>query len=149
MRTPPDSANPPSPGSRARLADPVVSVAVVIGSGGRAGRERVDGLGGHGLAPDAPVPALDLFDDDPGHRAHVLTLDLDHRVGELLDDLLLLVVIEDAFDELDVDERHVWIPPTRDSWSFDRLNSSARLEDVSSEASRTSRQPVPATEPAP
>src|SRR4029077_4737011 len=37
----------------------------------------------------------------------------------------------------------------RDSWSFDRLNSSARLKDVSSEASRTSRQPVPATEPAP
>src|ERR1700750_171078 len=108
MRTPRVSDNPPRPGSRARLADPAVSVAVVIRSGGRAGRERVDGLGGHRLTADAPVPALDLLDDDPGHGAHVLTLDLDHGVGELLDDLLLLMVVEDAFDELDVDERHVW-----------------------------------------
>ena len=30
MRTPPDSANPPSPGARARLADPVVSVGEVV-----------------------------------------------------------------------------------------------------------------------
>jgi hypothetical protein len=32
--------------------------------------------------------------------------DLHHRVGQLLDHLLLLVVAEDAFDDLDVDEWH-------------------------------------------
>jgi len=58
------------------------------------------------LAADAPVTALDLFDDDPGHAAHVLAFDLHHRVGQLLDHLLLLVVAEDAFDDLDVDEWH-------------------------------------------
>src|SRR5665648_1221887 len=47
-----------------------------------------------------------FLDDTPGDRAHVLALDRDHGVGELPDDLLLLLRGEDALDELDVDERH-------------------------------------------
>src|ERR687898_2337882 len=77
-------------------------------SGGRrlSGRERLDVVGAQRLAADAPVAACDLLDDDPGHRAHILAFDRDHRVGEALDDLALLVGREDVLDELDVDEWH-------------------------------------------
>src|SRR3954454_13650672 len=74
-------------------------------SGGDAGPDGLDVLGGDRLAAHAPVAALDLVDDDPRHAAHFLTFDLDHRVGELLDHLLLLALIEDTLDEPDVDER--------------------------------------------
>src|ERR1044072_627036 len=113
MRTPPDSANPFASGASARYAGTAVSVAVVTASGRGAGLEGDDVLGRERLAPQRPVPALDLLDDHPRDAAHVLTLDLDHRVGELLDHLLLLVLIEDALDELDVDERHVTSPLQR------------------------------------
>jgi hypothetical protein len=36
--------------------------------------------------------------------AHVLALDFDHRLGEALDDVPLLSVGEDDFDQLDVDQ---------------------------------------------
>src|SRR5215216_657437 len=77
-----------------------------VTSGGSAGGERVDGLGGQRLPAQAPVTALDLVDDDPGHAAHVLTFDLDHGVRELLDHVALLIVSENALDHLDVDHRH-------------------------------------------
>src|SRR5207344_3610049 len=73
---------------------------------GGAGGEGADVLGGERVARDAPVAALDLLDDAPGDGAHVLALDLDHGVREALDHLALLRGSEDAFDELDVDERH-------------------------------------------
>src|SRR5215218_6785080 len=57
-----------------------------------------------GLAADPPVAAVDLLDRDPRDGAHGLALDLDHGVGQLLDHLLLLVGVEDALDQLDVDE---------------------------------------------
>src|SRR5918994_7952271 len=88
------------------------------GLGGHAGREGLDVLGAQRLAADAPVAACDLLDDDPGHRAHVLALDRHHRVGEALDDLVLLVGREDVLDELDVDERH------GSSWWLDGLAGS-------------------------
>src|SRR3954454_13499295 len=72
----------------------------------RACRERADVLGGQRVTGDAPIAALDLLDHAPGDLAHVLALDRHHRVGQTLDDLLLLIAREHAFDELDVDERH-------------------------------------------
>jgi hypothetical protein len=36
-------------------------------------------------------PAVDLVDHAPGDLAHVLALDADHRVGETLGDLRLLL----------------------------------------------------------
>lgn len=58
------------------------------------------------VASDAPVAAADLLDNAPGDWAHILALDAHHGVGELPDDLLLLLSVEDAFDDLYVDERH-------------------------------------------
>src|SRR3954447_17153655 len=69
--------------------------------------QRVHGLGREALAADGPVAALDLVDHAPRDAAHVLALDADHRVGEPLGDLRLLLRREDALDEPDVDERHV------------------------------------------
>src|SRR3954447_15298015 len=99
MRTPSTSAKPLSCGATARA---VSMASATTMSGRRAGRERVDGLRGQTLAADAPVAALDLVDDDPGHAAHVLTFDLDHGVGDLLDHRALLIVVEDAFNDLHV-----------------------------------------------
>ena len=42
------------------------------------------------LPPRPQSPLLTSSIDDPGHLAHVLTFDLDHRVGQLLDHLALL-----------------------------------------------------------
>ena len=50
---------------------------------------------------------LDLLEDGHGDLAHVLAFDFDHRVGETLDDLLLLRLREDALEGLDLDEWHV------------------------------------------
>src|SRR3954471_18336188 len=107
MRTPSTSAKPLRSGSSAR--DESMTSAVIT-SGRHAGLEGAHGVGRQGLAAEAPVTALDLVDHDPGHAAHVLTLDLNHRVGELLDHLRLLVVVEDTFDETDVDEGHTRTP---------------------------------------
>ena len=72
----------------------------------RARGERVHLLGREAVAGDPPIAALDLLDHAPRDLAHVLAFDRDHRVGQTLDDLLLLVAAEHTFDELDVDERH-------------------------------------------
>src|SRR4051794_16669793 len=69
--------------------------------------QRVHRLGGEALAADGPVAALDLVDHAPRDAAHVLAFDADHRVGEALGDLSLLLGREDALDEPDVDEGHV------------------------------------------
>src|SRR5688500_11943342 len=84
---------------------------------GHARRECLDVFGAQRLAADAPVAARDLLDDYPGHRAHVLAFDRDHRVSEARDDLALLVGCEDVLDELDVDEWH------RSSWCWIGLPS--------------------------
>ena len=42
------------------------------------------------LPADPPFAAFDFFDRDPGDGAHRLALDLDHRVGQLLDHVSLL-----------------------------------------------------------
>src|SRR5690606_10766304 len=59
-------------------------------------------FGGQRLSCDPPVAAANLLDDTPGDGAHVLALDLHHGVGEVLDDLLLLLGAENALNELDV-----------------------------------------------
>jgi hypothetical protein len=59
-----------------------------------------------GLPPMPQSPLATPLYDDPGHRAHVLAFDRDHRVGEALDDLALLVGREDVLDERDVDDWH-------------------------------------------
>src|SRR4051812_44953015 len=56
---------------------------VTVGPGsalGLAGRERLHGVRGERLATNAPAAALDLVDDDPRHRTHVLAFDRHHRV---------------------------------------------------------------------
>src|SRR5215210_317024 len=59
------------------------------------------------LPADTPVSALDvLLYEDPGQGTHVLALNGDHRVGDLLDHLLFLVGGEDPFDELYLDQWH-------------------------------------------
>src|SRR4029079_14396575 len=61
---------------------------------------------GEALAADAPIAAGDLEHTHPGHAAHCFAFYLDHRIGHLADHLLLLTLVEDAFDELDVNEWH-------------------------------------------
>ena len=58
---------------------------------GDAGLERLHVLGRERVAGDPQVAAGDLLQRDPGDRSHVLALDLDHGVGEALDDLALLL----------------------------------------------------------
>ena len=58
------------------------------------------------LPPTAHSPLRDLFDGHPGDGAHGLALDVDHGLGEAGEHLLLLVVVEHALDQLDVDVRH-------------------------------------------
>ncbi len=57
------------------------------------------------LPPDAPVTALELLYQDPGHLAHVLAFYVDHSVGHPGNDLPLLCLREYALDELDVDQQ--------------------------------------------
>ena len=57
-------------------------------------------------APRIVIVAGDLVDHAPHGPAHVLAFDRDHRVGDALDDLLLLRRREDAFDQCDLDQRH-------------------------------------------
>src|SRR3954454_11719422 len=106
MRTPPESAKPDSWGERALEAGWAASAVSVMGLGGHAALHGPDGLGGELLPADRPVAALRLLDVHPGDSAHALALDVDHRIGELLDHLALLLGVEDAFDELDIDDGH-------------------------------------------
>jgi hypothetical protein len=55
--------------------------------------------GGQGVATDPPVAAFHLLDQAKGDLAHVLTLDRDHRVGQLGDDLALLFLTEHVFED--------------------------------------------------
>src|SRR6267154_6353897 len=80
-----------------------------------AGLEILHVLGGQALAAHAPLAALELFDEHPRDGAHRLALDVDHRLGEAGDHLLLLVLAEHAFDELHLDERHIGLPCSRAS----------------------------------
>src|SRR5664279_6592570 len=73
---------------------------------GDSGCKRLDVSARERLTADAPVTAADLFDDDPGDRPHVLAFDVDNRLGETLDDVVLLLGGEDVFDDFDVDEWH-------------------------------------------
>jgi hypothetical protein len=43
-----------------------------------------DVSGGHRFTPDPPVGAFHFFDWAKGNLAHVLALDRDHRVGEMM-----------------------------------------------------------------
>src|SRR6185295_19919466 len=72
--------------------------------------ECLDVVGGEGLAVEAPRAAGDLLDQAPRDRSHPFALDRDHRVGEALDDFLLLRRRVDARHELDLDERHAVLP---------------------------------------
>jgi hypothetical protein len=72
---------------------------VTLGSGRLAGRARGEGshvVGPERLTADAPVATVDLLDDHPGDASHVLSFDRDHRIGEALDDLSLLLGCEDS-----------------------------------------------------
>ncbi len=69
-------------------------------------RHGLDVARGQGLPSDSPTAALHLFDNHPGYRSHFLALDGNHRVGELANHLLLLILGENAFDDLDLNEWH-------------------------------------------
>jgi hypothetical protein len=69
-------------------------------------RERVDVGRGERISSDPPVSALDFFDHAPSDLTHVFALDRDHGVGQLRDDLLLLFLGENVFDDSDLNERH-------------------------------------------
>jgi hypothetical protein len=56
-------------------------------------------LGRQRFATDTPISALDLIDDDRSDSSQILTLDLHHRLGQALDDGLLLSAREYAFDQ--------------------------------------------------
>src|ERR1700733_81441 len=58
------------------------------------------------IAGDAPIPTVNLLDNYPGDGPEILALDIDHRVGNLSDHLLLLLGREDSFDQLHCDHRH-------------------------------------------
>ena len=58
------------------------------------------------IAADAPVAALDFLDRHPRHSPHVLAFDRDHGIGQLLDDLSLLILAENVLDDLNLNERH-------------------------------------------
>jgi hypothetical protein len=47
-----------------------------------------------------------FFDHAPSDLTHVFALDRDHGVGQLRDDLLLLFLAENVFDDSDLNERH-------------------------------------------
>ena len=57
------------------------------------GSQRLDIRRGQRLASDAPVATVDLLDEAPRDGPHVLSLDLDHCVGQPANDLLLLLCL--------------------------------------------------------
>src|SRR5262249_11853536 len=54
--------------------------------------------------------AFHLLDHAPGDGTHGLALDRHHGVGELADDLALLFLAENVFDDANLNERH-WFSP--------------------------------------
>lgn len=86
---------------------------LVLASDGSGHLARCQGLhvaGLQGLAADGPVSALELLDTHPGDSAQAFPFDRDHRLGDLVDELLLLLRGEDILDQIDGDERHVVSP---------------------------------------
>src|SRR5579883_1874673 len=70
-------------------------------------REGLNIRGPQRLAADGPISALELVDTHPGHRAHALAFHLDHGLGHLGNELLLLHGGENVFDHIDRHEWHV------------------------------------------
>src|SRR3974390_270545 len=62
------------------------------------------------LGADYPVAAFHLLDHAPGDPAHALAFDRDHGVGQLADDLLLLLLAEHILDDAHLNERHCISP---------------------------------------
>src|SRR5205814_3359440 len=73
---------------------------------GLAGRKRLHFVSGERIAANSPIATLIILDDKPRHVTHVLAFDRDHRIRELADHLLLLRLRENAFDQLNIDQRH-------------------------------------------
>src|SRR5262245_21451603 len=73
---------------------------------GFASRQCLDVGGCKRLAAHRPVAALYLVDEHPGEPTQVLSLDAHHGICDSLNDGLLLLLREDPFDELDVDQWH-------------------------------------------
>ena len=69
--------------SSVRALEAASPAAVGSRGGSIAAGHGLDVGGGQGLPSDAPAPALDLLDGHPGDLAQLLSLDGDHRVGEL------------------------------------------------------------------
>src|SRR5215472_7282191 len=72
--------------------------------------QSVDVGGGHRFSTDPPVAAFDFFDQAKRDLTHVLTLDRDHCISELTDNLTLLFLTEHVLDDANLNERH-WISP--------------------------------------
>src|SRR5947209_18362688 len=83
---------------RAGRSSPTRGVLAARAQGRPSPRQRLDVVGDEGLATDPPLTVGYLLDHAPDGPAHVLALDLDHRVGEALHDLLLLGRCEHAFE---------------------------------------------------
>src|SRR5262249_11709142 len=73
---------------------------------GFASRQCLDVGGCKRLSAHRPVAALYLVDEHPGELTQVLSLDAHHGICDSLNDGLLLLLREDPFDELDVDQWH-------------------------------------------
>src|SRR5260370_13075986 len=74
--------------------------------GGLAGGKGLHIGRGQRLATDPPIPALNLFDDYPGYRAHILPFRTHHGVPELPHSLALLHVREGAFNSFALNQGH-------------------------------------------
>lgn len=55
---------------------------------------------------NSPTPFFDFLDCDPCHRTERFPFDRDHRIGEIANDLLLLLRGENVFQDMYIDERH-------------------------------------------
>src|SRR3970040_2451237 len=75
-------------------------------SGRLASGEGVDVGGFERLSTDGPVAAVELVDADPGDTAQALALHGDHGLGNVADELLLLLRREHVFDDVDGDHGH-------------------------------------------
>jgi len=64
------------------------------------------GFGRQRLAANTPLAAVDFENLYPCYAAHVFTFDLNHRVGQLLNNLLFLLGIEHTLDQMDIDLWH-------------------------------------------
>ena len=63
----------------------------------------LNGLGCQRLAANAPLAAVDLKNFHPCHAAHIFTLDRNHGIGQFLNNLLFLLSVKHAFDQMDID----------------------------------------------